>query len=91
MAIFPLFYIIPLVLISIFCSSLLIGLLILLSLPLSGFLTIIYAHAFNRFKAKWKLWVFKSRNPSEFKSISATKTAMDQIITEAKAAYFNVR
>ena len=82
--VFPLYYIIPLVLISIFCSSMIMGMLILLSLPFSGLFTIIYHHAFADFKAQWKVCFFKFRNPSQFEKTKKIKTSMDQLINDAK-------
>lgn len=82
--VFPLFYLIPIVLIIIFCSSLFLGILIFLSLPSTGFFAIRYAHAFKQFKIIWKYMTFKSRNPSQFENMNTVKASMDQIVNNAK-------
>jgi 1-acyl-sn-glycerol-3-phosphate acyltransferase/uncharacterized membrane protein len=87
--IFPLYYLIIMVILIVFCSSIYICLIIAMSLPITGFFAVTYNHALSQLKTKWKVWLFKTRSPVKFENLASTKAAMNQIVNGALIGFKN--
>jgi len=82
LVVFPLFYIILSVLFFVFSASFWYGLILTLSLPITGAFALYYFSSLVATKIKWKLWLLKRTKPATYKEIQKTKAAMDQIIND---------
>lgn len=85
--IFPIFYLIQSILIIIFCQSFWIGLILIISMPVSGAIAYFYISSFKRFRSKFNIWLFKQRKASVYDGIMSTKRAIDSIITNSASKY----
>jgi len=82
LVVFPLFYIILSILFFVFSASFWYGLILTLSLPITGAFALYYFSSLVATKIKWKLWLLKRTKPATYKEIQKTKAAMDQIIND---------